>query len=115
MVGAAGLLGWMAGHTDVMFADGLRYIQQARRIDAGSWTEGLLRAVDHPAYPLAIAGVHRSLGGDDAPVAWQQAAQGGVDRRGRPAGHPALPRRGSRSSAARRAWLAVVLCVSWCR
>ena len=30
MAGAGGLLGWLAGHTDILFADGLRYIDQAR-------------------------------------------------------------------------------------
>jgi hypothetical protein len=32
------------------------------------------RAVDHPAYPLAIAAVHR-LSGGNGPIAWQAAAQ----------------------------------------
>ena len=51
---AAGLLGWMAGHTAVMFNDGLRYIDQAKRLDQGSLKQGLLQAVDHPAYPAGI-------------------------------------------------------------
>ena len=72
---AAGLLGTMAGRTAVMFNDGLRYIAQARRIDAGSWKDGLLRAVDHPAYPSAIALMHRTLGVSDSPDGWQKAAQ----------------------------------------
>lgn len=73
---AAGFLGWMAGNTAVMFNDGLRYIDQARRIDGGSWKDGLLRAVDHPLYPLEIAVVHRTLGASDSPDGWQKAAQG---------------------------------------
>jgi hypothetical protein len=73
---AAGLLGTMAGRTAVMFNDGLRYIAQARRIDAGSWKDGLLKSVDHPAYPLGIAVVHRTLGVADTPDGWQKAAQG---------------------------------------
>jgi hypothetical protein len=73
---AAGLLGTMAGNTAVMFNDGLRYIAQARRIDAGSWKDGLLKSVDHPAYPVAIAVVHRTTGAPDTPDAWQKAAQG---------------------------------------
>jgi hypothetical protein len=73
---AAGLLGAMAGNTAVMFNDGLRYIAQARRIDAGAWKDGLLKSVDHPAYPIAIAVVHRTTGAADTPDAWQKAAQG---------------------------------------
>ena len=72
---AAGFLGWMAGHSAVMFNDGLRYIAQARRIDAGSWKDAILRSVDHPAYPLAIATAHRTLGAPDTPDGWQKAAQ----------------------------------------
>ncbi len=68
------LLGWLTTHTDIFFADGLRYISQARAIDRGSAVEGLKNAVDHPVYPLAIAAVHRVTGGND-PHAWQVAAQ----------------------------------------
>lgn len=71
---AAALLGWLARHTEICFADGLRYIDQAQRIERGALAEGLFRAVDHPAYPLAIAGVHAILGGE-SPDAWQVAAQ----------------------------------------
>jgi Dolichyl-phosphate-mannose-protein mannosyltransferase len=71
---AAALLWWLAAHTDVFFADGLRYIAQAKTIDHGSRTTGLIRSVDHPIYPMAIAAVHRLLGGDD-PRDWQAAAQ----------------------------------------
>jgi hypothetical protein len=71
---AAVLLGWLCRHTDIFFADGLRYIDQARRIDQGAWVDGVFRSVDHPAYPLAIAVVHRGLGGS-TPEAWQHGAQ----------------------------------------
>ena len=74
IIGAAALLWWLAVHTDVFFADGLRYIAQARAIDHGSWTQGLVRSVDHPIYPMAIAAMHRLLGGDE-PRDWQTAAQ----------------------------------------
>lgn len=72
---AAGLLGWMAGHTAVMFNDGLRYIDQARNLDAGSWKDAVLKSVDHPVYPIAIAVAHRTLGGGDTPDSWQKSAQ----------------------------------------
>ena len=75
MVAASALLAWLAVHTDVFFADGLRYIAQAKAIDHGSWTQGLVRSLDHPIYPMAIAAVHRLLGGND-PHGWQTAAQG---------------------------------------
>jgi hypothetical protein len=64
----------VASRTDVLFADGLRYVGQAKQIDAGAWHDGLLKAVDHPVYPLSIAAAHRAMGGDD-PVAWQGAGQ----------------------------------------
>src|SRR3954466_9264696 len=67
-------LGWLAAHTEILFADGLRYIHQAQSLDQGAWSEGLLKAVDHPAYPLAIVAAHRVIGGD-SPDAWQAAAQ----------------------------------------
>ena len=76
MVGAAGLLAWMNYHTEVTFADGLRGIQQAEAIDRGAWTEGVIRSVDHPLHPLAIAAVHRLIGGAGPGVA------GSVPRRG---------------------------------
>ena len=40
--------------------------------DRGS--EAVARAVDHPAYPLAVAAAHRVRGGN-GPTAWQTAAQ----------------------------------------
>ncbi len=72
----AGLLGWLSSHTEILFADGLRYIAQAQRLESGSWREGLLGAVDHPLYPIAIAASHHYLTkGGDGPDAWQSAAQ----------------------------------------
>ena len=74
MIAAAGLLGWQASHTDIFFADGLRYIAQACAIAAGRLIDGVVRAIDHPVYPLAIVAAHGLVGGDD-PVHWQTAAQ----------------------------------------
>jgi hypothetical protein len=68
------LLSWLAAHTEILFADGLRYVRQAQAFDRGSWTEGLLRAVDHPLYPLEIAVAHR-LTAEESPEGWQTAAQ----------------------------------------
>jgi hypothetical protein len=72
---AAALLAWNARHSAVMFNDGLRYIDQARRIDAGNLKAGLLKAVDHPAYPASIAAAHRILGASDSPEGWERSAQ----------------------------------------
>ena len=74
MSAVAVLLIWLASRTEIMFADGLRYVAQAQSIDQGSWSEAVARAVDHPAYPLAIAATHR-LSGGEGPIAWQAAAQ----------------------------------------
>ena len=74
MSAVAVLLTWLASGTEVMFADGLRYVAQAQKIDQGSWSEAVANAVDHPAYPLAIAAVHRLSNGND-PSSWQAAAQ----------------------------------------
>jgi hypothetical protein len=71
----AALLGWTGKNSVIVFADGLRYIDQARKLDAGNTWQALFRSIDHPAYPIAIAGVHRVLGGD-RPTDWQRAAQG---------------------------------------
>jgi Dolichyl-phosphate-mannose-protein mannosyltransferase len=68
------LLGWHATRAEVLFADGLRYIAQAKAIERGSSDEGLKRAVDHPVYPTEVALIRRALGGD-SPEAWQAAAQ----------------------------------------
>ncbi|WP_254053342.1 ArnT family glycosyltransferase [Singulisphaera sp. GP187] len=74
MVGVAGLLLWLSYHSDATFADGLRYIHQAERIERGAWSEGLIKSVDHPLHSMAIAAVHRVIGGTD-PVSWQRSAQ----------------------------------------
>ena len=74
MIAALGLLTWLASHTEVMFADGLRYIALAQAIDQGSWREGLAHAVDHPVYSLSVVAAHRVLGGFQ-PEDWQTAAQ----------------------------------------
>jgi len=74
MIGAAALLGWLTAHTEILYTDGLRYIAQAKTIDQGAWTSGLVRSVDHPVYPLAIVAVHRLIGGN-GPKDWQNAAQ----------------------------------------
>lgn len=76
MILASGLLGWLARHAEILFADGLRYIEQAHRIDYGALRDGLFRSVDHPAYPLAITAVHHALANGESPEAWQKAAQG---------------------------------------
>jgi hypothetical protein len=74
MAGVAGLLVWLNYHAEVTFADGLRGIQQAEAIDAGAWADGVIRSVDHPLHPIAVAAVHRFIGGE-GPVSWQRAAQ----------------------------------------
>ena len=71
---AAGLY-WVAHHAEVSLADGLRSVRQAGRIDRGDLAGGLWRSIDHPMHPLAVAAVHRVIGGGDAPYAWQTAAQ----------------------------------------
>ena len=70
---SAAFLGWGVLHTETSFADGLRYIHQAERIEAGSWRAGALQGRDHPLHPLLIAVVHRLTGGD-GPASWQRAA-----------------------------------------
>src|SRR5262245_28982271 len=72
---ATAQLAWLSAHSEVLFADGLRYIQQAERLDKGAWIDGLFRSIDHPMHPMAIMTVHRLIGGE-GPVAWQRAAQG---------------------------------------
>ena len=74
MVVAAALLASLASHAEVMFNDGLRYIGQAQRIDQGAWKDGLLKAVDHPMYPLGIATAHRLIGGE-TPQSWERSGQ----------------------------------------
>ena len=74
MAVGAGLLITMAARTDVIFADGLRYIEQAQRISRGEISEGLFRSIDHPGYPLSIAAAHK-LSGGEGPASWERAAQ----------------------------------------
>jgi hypothetical protein len=74
MVGVAALFGWLNYHSEVSFADGLRAIEQAELIDRGAWADGVIRSVEHPVHPVAIAAMHRVLGGT-GPVSWQRAAQ----------------------------------------
>lgn len=69
------LLGILVNRSEIFFADGLRYIDQARRIAAGSWREALFHSIDHPAYPIVIALVH-GIVGDSGPEGWRFAAQG---------------------------------------
>jgi hypothetical protein len=70
---AALLVGWVIRHTEVVFADGLRYIHQAERLGQGQWFDGLVRGIDHPLHPLGIAAVHQMLGGN-GPESWERAA-----------------------------------------
>ncbi|MFI5459032.1 MAG: glycosyltransferase family 39 protein [Isosphaerales bacterium] len=69
---AAALLGWELRHTETSFADGLRYIREAEKIQAGTWSECLKKGIDHPLHPLEIAAVHHVLGGS-GPASWQRA------------------------------------------
>ncbi len=71
----ASLLCWRAGRAEVINADGLRYVAQARAMASGHWDRGLRIAVDQPAYPASIAVVHRLLRLDETPEAWHRAAQ----------------------------------------
>ena len=75
MAAASAWLGWQLAHAEVLFADGLRYIEQARHLDRGDWARGIQQAIDHPVYPLAVATTHRLLGRDDRPESWQFSAQ----------------------------------------
>ena len=70
---SAGLLAWGIHHTEASFADGLRYIHQAERVEAGSWRDAAFRGTDHPVHPLAIAAMHRLIG-SPGPISWQRAA-----------------------------------------
>ena len=75
MAATAVLLTWALRHTEARFADGLRYIRQAERIDRGAWRDGMFNSIDHPLHPLGIV-MARGLVGGDGPVAWQRAAVG---------------------------------------
>ena len=68
-------LGWHVSRTEILFADGLRYIYQAQTFDRGEWADGVHKGVDHPIYPLAVALTHRLLRTGDNPPGWQIAAQ----------------------------------------
>jgi Dolichyl-phosphate-mannose-protein mannosyltransferase len=74
MIGAAGLLFWVTHHSQVSFADGLRYVREGQQVAHGDFAGGMIRAIDHPVYPLTIAAVHAVIGGDH-PYAWQKSAQ----------------------------------------
>ncbi len=76
MVLAGVWYGWLAAHADIFFADGLRYIGQAKQFASGSWWDVLRHGIDHPIYPLVISTLHRLLGLEETPEAWQFAAQG---------------------------------------
>ena len=67
--------GWLAAHAEILFADGLRYIAQAKQFSSGSWLDVLRRGIDHPVYPFAVSVMHGLLGLSEAPEAWQRAAQ----------------------------------------
>jgi hypothetical protein len=73
MAAAAVLLGWIVRHSEPTFADGLRYIHQAERLEQDGWRIGLFDGVDHPLHPLLIAATHHLTGGAD-PASWQRAA-----------------------------------------
>jgi 4-amino-4-deoxy-L-arabinose transferase-like glycosyltransferase len=66
-------LAWGLYHTEATFADGLRYIHQAERIESGAWASSLVKGIDHPLHPLGIAAVHQLIGGT-GPDSWQRAA-----------------------------------------
>lgn len=74
LLAVTALLVWRVSRAEVLSADGLRYTAQARKIAAGDWYGGLVRSVDHPMYPLQIAGVWTLVGMPDTPVGWQNAA-----------------------------------------
>ena len=90
MATTLGLLWWLTYHSEVTFADGLRYIHQAEQIDQGAWSDGILKAVDHPLHPIAIAAVHEVIGGE-GPIAWQRSAQAASILASVLLDHPALP------------------------
>jgi len=69
----AGVLLWTLRHSEAQLRDGLRSIELAQRIDAGSWREGLFGGIDHPLHPLGIVAFHGLIGGE-GPEWWQRAA-----------------------------------------
>ena len=87
---AASVLCTIVARTDLIFQDGVRYIEQARRISRGAFSDGVLRSTDHPGYPLLITAVHGLTGGESR----GRLAEGRPDGGGliwNPPGRPALP------------------------
>ena len=74
LLAVAGWLGWKANHAEIVYADSLRYIDQAKQFTGGHKVHALFHAIDHPAYPLVIAAAHKMLSGDNAEH-WALAAQ----------------------------------------
>lgn len=68
------LLVWRVSFAEVISADGLRYIAQAKKISAGDWRGGLVGSVDHPMYPLQIVAARAIIGFPESPTGWQNAA-----------------------------------------
>ena len=86
------LLGWLAAHTEVLFADGLRYVRQAQTLDQGVVDRGHcsgrrssgLSARDRPGASADRRGGPRVVAGRRA---------GGLDRRGALARRAPVPGR----------------------
>lgn len=74
LTAVAALMIWRVSSAEVISADGLRYITQAKKISSGDWNGGLLGSVDHPMYPLQIAAVRSIAGLPETPFGWQNAA-----------------------------------------
>ncbi len=73
LVGVAAAWRWVAWlRTAAIFDDGPRFLAIARALDAGAWSPAL-RDAFHPLYPLATAGVHRSLALADSQAGWETA------------------------------------------
>lgn len=72
MLGTILLLCWTLRHTEASFADGLRYIRQAQRLDRGAWRDGLVGSIDHPLHPLGLV-MARGIVGGEGPASWQRA------------------------------------------
>jgi hypothetical protein len=68
------LLKVLASRTAILSPVGTELIRHAQLLEKGAWRDGVVGSVDHPVYPLAIAGAH-ALRGGDGPEAWQTAAQ----------------------------------------
>jgi Dolichyl-phosphate-mannose-protein mannosyltransferase len=73
IAGSTLLLGWVIKHSEPSLNIGLRYIQQAERIDQGEWRDSLARGIDHPLHPMLIVATHHLVGGE-GPGSWQRAA-----------------------------------------